>query len=79
MGREAASLPPDWAQRQTRTQALGNRWLDSAQEVLLFVPSVVTGDLPDHNVLINHRAAGADAITIAEITPFSLDPRLFKP
>jgi hypothetical protein len=49
--------------------------------VLLFVPSVVVpiANVPDRNVLINHRAEQAASITIVDITPFTLDPRLFKP
>jgi hypothetical protein len=35
--------------------------------------------VPDRNVLINHRAEQAASITIVDITPFTLDPRLFKP
>jgi hypothetical protein len=49
--------------------------------VLLFVPSVIVpiANVPDRNVLINHRVANAASIEVAEITPFTLDPRLFKP
>ena len=70
-----------WTTNQTHTQALGNAWLDSAAEALLIVPSVVVpiSSAPDRNVLINHRAASAAAIEIAETVPFTLDPRLFTP
>src|SRR5215831_1157481 len=30
-------LPRDWTVRETRTQAIGDQWLDSKAEVLLFV------------------------------------------
>jgi len=30
-------------------------------------------------VLINHRFAAAVSIEIVQITPFTLDPRLFEP
>src|SRR3974390_2968973 len=36
---EINDLPADWIQRQTHTQSIGDRWLDSETEVLLFVPS----------------------------------------
>jgi hypothetical protein len=74
-------LPADWATRETHTQMVGDRWLDSVAEALLIVPSVIVpiANVPDLNVLINHRAAEAAAIGIAEVAPFSLDPRLFKP
>jgi RES domain-containing protein len=74
-------LPADWTTRQIHTQGIGDQWLDLATEVLLFVPSVIVpiASVPDRNVLINHRAAKAAAIKIAEISPFTLDPRLFNP
>src|SRR6516162_1469655 len=34
-------LPRDWAVREPHTQAIGDQWLDSRAEVLLFVPSVI--------------------------------------
>lgn len=74
-------LPPDWTSRETHTQAIGDQWLDSKAEVLLFVPSAIVpiANIPDHNVLINHRAAEAAVIHIVEIIRFALDPRLFEP
>jgi RES domain-containing protein len=74
-------LPNDWPARQTDTQRLGDDWLDAAAETLLFVPSVVMplANAPERNVLINHRSAGAAAIDLEEVTPFTLDPRLFRP
>lgn len=74
-------LPAGWTTQQTHTQGLGDRWLDAAAEVLLFVPSVVVpiANAPDRNVLINHRVADTSLIKIADVTPFTLDPRLFKP
>jgi RES domain-containing protein len=75
------NLPPDWTTHETHTQAIGDRWLDSVAEVLLFVPSVIVpiANVPDRNVLINNRAANVASIKIAEIMPFTLDPRLFRP
>lgn len=78
---EIRDLPADWTVRETRTQTIGDHWLDSIAEVLLFVPSVIVpvADIPDGNVLINHRVAGSASITILHIAPFTLDPRLFRP
>jgi RES domain-containing protein len=73
-------LPRDWTVRETHTQATGDQWLDSGAEVLLFVPSVIlpVKNIPDCNVLINHRVADARLINIVHITPLTLDPRLFE-
>jgi RES domain-containing protein len=78
---DIGELPADWVTRQTYTQGIGDRWLDSIAETLLFVPSVVVAvaNVPDLNVLINHRAAEAVSIRIVDVTSFSLDPRLFRP
>ena len=72
-------LPRDWTVRETHTQAIGDQWLDSRAEVLLFVPSVIlpVTKVPDRNVLINHRVADAGLITLVHVTPLTLEPRLF--
>jgi RES domain-containing protein len=74
-------LPADWTKRETHTQSIGDQWLHSETETLLFVPSVIVpiANVPDLNVLINHWVIDAALIKIIDITPFSLDPRLFKP
>jgi RES domain-containing protein len=76
-----SDLPRDWAEHETHTQSMGDEWLDSAKEVLLFVPSVIMplANVPDCNVLINHRVTNATKINVAEVAPFTLDLRLFKP
>jgi RES domain-containing protein len=78
---EVGDLPADWTMRQTATQAIGNAWLDRAEAVLLFVPSVIVpiASASDRNILINHRAAEAASIKIVETVSFTLDPRLFRP
>ena len=50
-------LPFDWRRRESRTQRIGDAWLDSAVGALLVVPSVIVpvAAAPDRNVLINHR------------------------
>ncbi len=74
-------LPADWTTHQTQTQKIGDNWLDAVAETLLFVPSVIVplADAPDRNVLINHRVSNTVSIKIVEVTPFTLDPRLFRP
>ena len=74
-------LSADWTVRETYTQQIGDQWLDAETEVLLLVPSVIVpiAKVPDRNVLINHRATNVASIKIVHITPFTLDPRLFKP
>ena len=78
---ELADLPDDWAARESLTQQLGDDWLNAVGEALLIVPSVIMpiSSAPDRNVLINHRRPESARITIAEIVPFALDPRLFRP
>jgi hypothetical protein len=41
--------------------------------------AVPIANVPDLNVLINHRVAEAASIRIADITTFTLDLRLFRP
>lgn len=78
---EIGTLPADWVLRQTHTQSIGDRWLDAMTEALLFAPSVIVpiANVPDLDVVINHRVAAAASITIADLTSFTLDPRLFSP
>lgn len=78
---DLAALPHDWAERETYTQQLGDQWLDAVSEALLLVPSVIMpiARAPDRNVLVNHRHPGSARIAIADVVPFTLDPRLFQP
>lgn len=78
---DVAQLPADWPLREVDSQRIGDRWLDAVSETLLVVPSVIL-QLPtasDRNVLVNHRHARAREIVIANVTSFTLDPRLFRP
>jgi RES domain-containing protein len=74
-----ADLPADWGRRETRTQHIGDTWVDAAVGTLLVVPSVVVpiGSAADRNVLINHRHTDAGRIRIVNTMSFTLDPRLF--
>jgi RES domain-containing protein len=76
-----SDLPSDWTTRETQTQALGDTWLDQSAQTLLLVPSVIMpiAAAPERNVLINHRHTAAARITIAAVSAFTLDPRLFRP
>ena len=57
--------------------SLAHQFVDEARIVLVRSQG---WDLPsDRNVLINHRHSGSDRITIAAVTPFTFDPRLFQP
>ena len=78
---EIDELPAQWTVRETHTRAVGDRWLASRMEALLFVPSVIVpvAAAPDRNVLINHRVAEAGAINIVQVIPFTLNARLFEP
>ena len=72
-------LPAEWGKRETRTQRIGDEWLDGGEGILLVVPSVIVpiGPAPDRNVLINHRRADAARIRTVNAMAFRLDPRLF--
>jgi RES domain-containing protein len=72
-------LPADWGKRETRTQRIGDAWLDGAVGTLLVVPSVIVpiGSAADRNVLINHRHADAGRVRIVNTMSFTFDPRLF--
>jgi len=75
-----AELRTDWSTRETYTQRLGDAWLATGTEAILFVPSVIMPieSAADRNAMINHRHADAARIAIAEVMPFTLDPRLFR-
>ena len=78
---EINALPSDWAKREIHTQELGDQWLDTGEEAILLVPSVVMPitEAVDRNALINHRRPEAARITIAHVISFTLDLRLFRP
>lgn len=72
-------LPSEWGKQETRTQRIGDEWLDGGEGILLVVPSVIVpvGAAPDRNVLINHRRADSARIRIVNAMALTLDPRLF--
>ena len=73
-------LPPDWGKRETRTQHIGDAWLDAAVVTLRVMPSVIApvAAAPDRDVLINHRHADVGRVRIVGTMSFTLDPRLFE-
>ena len=75
------ALPSDWIHREIDTQIFGDQWLNAVTEVLLIVPSVIMPlpNVPDRNVIINHRHPDAPSIRIFRVVSFELDPRLFQP
>ena len=72
-------LPPDWTTRVTHTQAIGNQWLDSTAETLLFVPSVILpiANMPDLNMLINRVAEAHQLGSLISLSLRSIS-RLFR-
>lgn len=69
---DIATLGAGWTAREIDTQRIGNAWLDAVTEPLLYVSSVILpfANVPDRNLLINHRHPGAARITIASVVPF---------
>ena len=78
---DLSDLASDWIYREVDTQKIGDQWLDSMEESLLIVPSVIAplASAADRNVLINHRNPDAPRIRIVRVVSFELDPRLFQP
>ena len=62
-----ADLPKTWRAQESWTQARGDLWHDARHAPLLRVPSAIVpiADLPDANVLINHRHPAASRIGVA--------------
>lgn len=75
---EIDDLPDDWRLHQAWTQQKGGEWYRANSNPLLFVPSVIVPlhDSPDVNVLINHRHPASESISIDQLVPYTLDPRL---
>ncbi len=68
-------LPPHWRQSETVSQAFGDRWLDEAAHLALWVPSYV--EPAENNLLINAaHPLLAQVMLVKERDPFEFDPRL---
>jgi len=77
-------LPAEWLTEigNADTQAFGGQWVKERRSPLLVLPSVVLpleADAPEKNVLLNPGHPAAQDIEVAELTPFSFDPRLISP
>jgi RES domain-containing protein len=75
------ALPTDWREDMVLTRKRGDAWIGSLRTVLLRVPSAIVPlpDIPDRNVVINHRHPDIRHIGIAHIhQPFALDVRLLR-
>lgn len=72
---ESMGLPAHWRDSEAVTQAFGDRWLDVATHLALWVPSHV--EPSEHNLLINAAHPRLSALRIQkERDPFEFDPRL---
>ena len=72
---EAMGLPVNWRDSEAITRAFGDRWLDSAGALALWVPSYV--EPAEHNLLINAEHPRLSEVTLVkERDPFEFDPRL---
>jgi RES domain-containing protein len=68
-------LPADWRRSDSLSQVLGDRWLDAAQALAMWVPSFV--EPSENNLLINaDHPALAQVTLVKEREPFEFDPRL---
>jgi len=71
-------LPEDWDALPPTdgTRQVGDRWLESEENLLLRVPAVV---LPNcYNYVINAAHPGADALRVVETPPLLLDNRVLR-
>ncbi len=70
------SLPPDWRDDESITQALGDTWFLSGRSLGLWVPSFV--EPREQNLLLNPlHPRYVDVRVEVEIADFHFDPRLF--
>lgn len=73
--REELNVTPEQMAKESITRALGNKWFDSLQNAVLWVPSVVTQ--VDRNILINPKHPDFVRIIPGDPKPVRWDPRLF--
>ena len=73
---DANALPPQWRTLAGRDilQALGAQWLRQLRSCVLAVPSVVVP--AEYNFLINPLHPDFQYITLGDVEPLDLDPRL---
>lgn len=73
-------LGEGWQLDVSVSQDIGAAWYEACETVLLRAPSVlaVTRETADRNYVVNHAHPDVSRITLAEIKPFTLDPRLLS-
>lgn len=71
---EALSLPMDWAQDISFTQAIGDRWLSEKRSLLLHVPCVLVPETS--NVLVNPQHPEANLLKLVAMYEHAFDARL---
>jgi RES domain-containing protein len=59
-----------------KESVFGDNWLMSRRSPALWVPSVVMPQ--SFNIIVNPEHPEAAALTIRDITPLRIDPRLFR-
>ncbi len=76
---EEEELPNDWAEPglYPATQAIGDRWLESAESAVLQVPSAVV--IGETNFIINPMHVDSRDIEAGPVSDFSYDRRLADP
>jgi RES domain-containing protein len=75
------ALADDWRDNVVLTRKLGDEWIASRRTPLMRVPSAILplADVPDRNIVINHRHADSRRIKIARVhQPFAFDARLLR-
>lgn len=71
---EADSLPPNWADDLSATQAIGDCWLTETRSLLLQVPSVLVPET--WNILVSPQHVEANLLRITAMYEHALDGRL---
>jgi RES domain-containing protein len=69
-----SELPPDWRDRVSLTQEIGDIWVNEGSTSLLRVPSAIVPET--NNYLLNPAHADAARIVIASAVRAAFDPRL---
>jgi RES domain-containing protein len=72
----AHELATGWRRREDLCRPLGDDWLKERPTALLDVPSAIVA--VERNLLLNPRHPDAHQVSVAEITPFPWDERLFQ-
>lgn len=75
---EITALPADWADlpAPASTQEFGRRWIESARDLVLFVPSAIIPE--SRNAVLNPRHKAYGDIRLQIVREFTFDARMFK-